>query len=230
MIRLRFPTTTEKHDRNDPQLLKNGMDRVDSPIRVGSLDARRNLPTKGKVIMETIVLSSAKHGQGVTTTAVALAATIAKGTIPGSGVKTNIASVVQSDELPAVLGVNAGEWLDEYVAPDLHAGHPRPKDTAVEVLDAGTLPVGTNGRHFLVIRPCYLALRAAMRQGTDIYEGVIFMDEPGRALTQSDIEQTLGIPIVAVVPVDPSIARAVDAGILVRRIPEIIAKPLRKVR
>lgn len=186
--------------------------------------------------METIVLSSPKGGQGVTTTAVALATTIANG-----GTKTNIRSIDNSDDLTAVLGLASSEWLDEYVATDLHAGQTRPEGTEVDVVDAGTTQdspavrenyrsIATSLRHFLVIRPCYLALRAAMRQGIDGYEGVILLDEPGRALTMKDIEDILGIPIVAVVPVDPSIARAVDAGILVRRIPEIIAKPLRKVR
>jgi MinD superfamily P-loop ATPase len=70
----------------------------------------------------------------------------------------------------------------------------------------------------LVTRPCYLALRAAVRQPTRP-SGVVLVEEPGRALRARDIEASLGVPVVATVLLDPAIARAVDAGLLLARLP-----------
>jgi hypothetical protein len=73
-------------------------------------------------------------------------------------------------------------------------------------------------RALLVIRPCYLALRAAVRQTTRP-TGIVLVDEPGRALRARDVEASLGVPVVATVLLDPAIARAVDAGLLLARLP-----------
>jgi hypothetical protein len=70
----------------------------------------------------------------------------------------------------------------------------------------------------LVTRPCYLALRAAVRQPTRP-TGVVLVEEPGRALRARDIEASLGVPVVATVLLDPAVARAVDAGLLLARLP-----------
>jgi hypothetical protein len=47
----------------------------------------------------------------------------------------------------------------------------------------------------------------------------VLIDEPGRALRARDIECGLGAPVVATVLLDPAIARAVDAGLLLARVP-----------
>jgi hypothetical protein len=70
----------------------------------------------------------------------------------------------------------------------------------------------------LVTRPCYLALRAAVRQQARP-TGVVLVEEPGRALRARDIEACLGAPVAATVLLDPAIARAVDAGLLLARLP-----------
>lgn len=70
----------------------------------------------------------------------------------------------------------------------------------------------------LVTRPCYLALRAAVRAPIRP-TGVVLVEEPGRALRQHDIEACLGVPVVATVLVDPAIARAVDSGLLAAHLP-----------
>jgi len=70
----------------------------------------------------------------------------------------------------------------------------------------------------LVTRPCYLALRAAVRHATRP-TGIVLIDEPGRALRAADVEASLGAPVVATVSLDPSVARAVDAGLLVAHLP-----------
>ena len=94
------------------------------------------------------------------------------------------------------------------------------------VVDAGTAGVendkqivealASEGRSFLVIRPCYLALRKAVLAQTKA-TGLIVLAETGRALSSDDVGHALNIPVIATIPVDPAIARSVDAGLLVHR-------------
>lgn len=77
----------------------------------------------------------------------------------------------------------------------------------------------------LVVRPCYLALRRAVTLGLRT-TGVVLICEPQRALTSRDVERALGAPVVAEVPYDPSVARAVDAGLLATRLPRSLAAAL----
>lgn len=78
----------------------------------------------------------------------------------------------------------------------------------------------------LVTRPCYIALRRALR--ADIRPtGIVLVDEPGRALTAVDVERALGAPVVAEVHLDPAVARAVDAGLLAARVPRSLITSLR---
>ena len=78
----------------------------------------------------------------------------------------------------------------------------------------------------LVVRPCYLALRHAVRAPVRP-SGVILVREPGRALRRSDVEQVLGAPVRAELDVDPVIARAVDAGLWPQRLPRSVQRALR---
>jgi hypothetical protein len=78
----------------------------------------------------------------------------------------------------------------------------------------------------LVIRPCYLALRRAARLGTRP-TGVVLICEPARALGRREVEDVTGAKVVAEIHVEPSIARAVDAGLLASRLPRGLARPLR---
>ncbi len=80
----------------------------------------------------------------------------------------------------------------------------------------------------LVTRPCYLALRAAIRQAARP-TGVVLIEEPGRSLRRGDIEASLGVPIVASSLLDPAVARAVDAGLLVARLPRALRHQMRLV-
>ena len=72
------------------------------------------------------------------------------------------------------------------------------------------------GRNTLVLRPCYLALRRAMEVSTWV-DGVVVVSEPDRALDAHDVERLLGARVLASLDVDPAVARAVDAGLLVQR-------------
>jgi hypothetical protein len=83
-------------------------------------------------------------------------------------------------------------------------------------------------RSLLVTRPCYLALRRAVRSPVRP-TGVIVVDEPGHGLRNRDIEHCLGVPVEAVVSLDPNVSRAVDAGLLASRLPRVMSRALRQV-
>lgn len=83
-------------------------------------------------------------------------------------------------------------------------------------------------RSLLVTRPCFLSLRRALGVGRRP-DGVVLVEEEGRALGRTDVEDVLGVPVVATVPVDAAVARAVDAGLLVARLPATIGRPLAAV-
>ncbi len=97
-------------------------------------------------------------------------------------------------------------------------------DSRRVIVDAGSAPappaelVRGADHALLVTRPCYLALRAAIRHPARP-TGIVLVDEPGRALGTRDIETSLGAPVVANVLLDPAVARAVDAGLLAARLP-----------
>ena len=104
---------------------------------------------------------------------------------------------------------------------------------AATVLDAGPHLPSTDAhlsatRSFLVVRPCFLALRAAARHhGTG--SGVVLVEEPGRALRSADVERALGLPVRASLAWDPAVARAVDAGLLTARLPSGLGRSLRRL-
>ncbi len=77
----------------------------------------------------------------------------------------------------------------------------------------------------LVVRPCYLALRRAVSAPLHP-SGVIVVREPGRSLSDRDIADVLGAPVVATVPVSADVARVVDAGLLASRRPWPLRKAL----
>jgi len=83
------------------------------------------------------------------------------------------------------------------------------------------------GSSLFVTRPCYLSMRRAVRIGVDA-DGVVLLTEPGRALNRKDVGDLLGLPVVGVVEVDPAVARAVDAGTLLRRMPASLTRGLRR--
>lgn len=78
----------------------------------------------------------------------------------------------------------------------------------------------------MVVRPCYLALRAGVA-AEERPDGVVVVEEPGRALVSRDVADVLAAPVMATVPLDSSVARAVDAGVLARRLPRVLAHALK---
>jgi hypothetical protein len=98
------------------------------------------------------------------------------------------------------------------------------------VVDAGTRPVpaalARRAAHsLLVTRNCFLGLHAAVASPVRP-SGVVLVEEPGRRLDAVDVEHSLGVPVEAVVLVDPAVARAVDAGLLLARLPTTLRRAL----
>ncbi len=104
--------------------------------------------------------------------------------------------------------VDAGCWID----PDISV--------------AGLLAEADD--RLLVTRPCYLALR---RQRSCSVEptGVVLIDEEGRSLRRHDVAEVVGAPVIAAPPLDPAVARAVDAGLLGHRVPRSLARSCRRI-
>lgn len=79
----------------------------------------------------------------------------------------------------------------------------------------------------LVTRPCYLSLRRALAAPIRPSAAVV-VAEPGRSLGPGDVSEVLGVPVTAVVPFDPAVARAVDSGLLATRVPRGLRRALRR--
>lgn len=88
---------------------------------------------------------------------------------------------------------------------------------------AATAPVS-----LVVVRPCFLAARR-LADGPIRPTGVVVVDEPGHRLDVVELSETAGAPVVARVPWDPAVARAVDSGSLAARLPRSLARSLRGV-
>lgn len=73
-------------------------------------------------------------------------------------------------------------------------------------------------RTTLVVRACYLTLRRGRRVGVAV-DDLFELAESGRALGTLDIEAVFQQPVTARCPVEPTIARSADAGLLARRPP-----------
>ena len=105
------------------------------------------------------------------------------------------------------------------------------------VLDAGVVrrcggvdplvvAVAAADHSLMVVRPCYLVLRAGVAT-EERPDGVVVVEEPGRALVSRDVADVLAAPVMATVPLDPAVARAVDAGVLARRLPRVLVHALK---
>jgi len=101
------------------------------------------------------------------------------------------------------------------------------------IVDAGTGPPPLELHELahaslLVTRNCYLAIRRAQRSAIRP-TGIVLLEEPGRGVRTRHVEASLDAPVVAELLVDPSVARAVDAGLLLTRLPRSLGSPLRDV-
>ena len=101
------------------------------------------------------------------------------------------------------------------------AGRPCPSSAAAVLASSST-------RSVLVTRLCFLGLRRAAAASLRP-SSVVVVREPGRVLDRSDVERSIGVPVVAEVAVDPAVARAVDAGLARSRLPRAFRSALAAV-
>lgn len=163
--------------------------------------------------MSPINLYSPKGGSGVTVTAAMLAIALAETepTVLVADSADEAGDLCAAIGLPATTsGVAVNDNLTLVVGPY--------RGDATVVMSSHTDVPGA--RNLLVTRLDYLALRRAVNlpQAPD---GIIVVEEPGRALHVVDAERAIGAPVIAVVAWDPAIARAVDAGLLGTRHPAL---------
>ena len=96
------------------------------------------------------------------------------------------------------------------------------------IVDVGTSAISmvallnASEHSILVTRACYLALRRA--QCGPPPDEVVLVVEPGRSLRRSDVSAALDAPVSSTVPWDPAVARAVDAGLLLSRLPRSLTR------
>ena len=113
--------------------------------------------------------------------------------------------------------------LGEHLA---EAGHDVIVDAGTSLPPSGLLDACT--QNLLIIRPCYLAVRRAAAAPITP-SAIIVVHEPGRALRALDIVAAVGAPVAAEVPIDPLVGRAVDAGLLLARMPRSLSTGLREI-
>jgi hypothetical protein len=172
----------------------------------------------------TIHVIGAKGGQGTSTVAALIAL---EAQDAGSRVTLVSADGNQGD-LRALLGLAASAG-NEHAAEAINFVNSA-DGPAVTVIDHGTSTADgrltDGGAIYLVVRgPCYLGLRRALALGVRP-DGVILLSESGRSLGRSDLEDVLGVKVVAEVEVSPQMARCLDAGIVsaTRRRPRLNLK------
>lgn len=106
-------------------------------------------------------------------------------------------------------------------------------DARCVVIDVGThaIPavsvVAEASTSLLVTRACWLAVDAAQRGPTP--DRIVLVEEEGRELSPSRVEELIGAPVAVAMRWHRDIARAADRGLLDRRLPRALAC-LRAVR
>jgi hypothetical protein len=127
----------------------------------------------------------------------------AAGPVPAAELRKNLAVALRDGLVPTVVDLGLAQ------SPAARA--------VLEVADAS----------LVVVRGCYLTPRRAVRAAPLAHaSGVVHVAEPGRAIGRRDVGGVLDRPVVAEVPVRAAIARAVDAGLLPARLPEVLARPV----
>lgn len=161
-----------------------------------------------------IRLVAPRHGQGLTTVALALA-------VAATADDREVALISEHlDDLCAMAGLATVEPGGELrLAPRLvAASHPRLfGDLTIEEVTVGATSHGPADLTLMVLRgPDYLSLRTASSSGLAA-DGVVLIREPWRALAPADVTSVLGAPVVAEIGHSDSVARSIDAGLILSR-------------
>ncbi|HUP70352.1 MAG TPA: hypothetical protein VM142_11120 [Acidimicrobiales bacterium] len=184
------------------------------------------------------LIAGAKGGQGTTTIASVVAA-LAAGHQPTTLVATRPGDVyaLTGTPIPSKLSSLTSIYPNLHLTGACQHGISATFDPSS---DASGIVVGDLGRlseideddqgdadadttRWLVVRgPCYLSLRAALEDPWRP-DGIVVLAEAGRPLVAADVTDVLGVPVVAQVPVDPAVARIIDAGLLLDRLHRLSA-------
>lgn len=174
--------------------------------------------------MRIVEFYGAKGGQGTTTTACLYALSQAQ-----AGQRVHLlASDITDTEIATVCGegyLSAEGWAT--LTSNVTWGVKIPSDTDLVIADHHITYDNEhwdrrNIERILVIRNCFLALKASFDDRPDAAVAIL---EPGRALGLADMERVIACHLHQL-PFDPSIARAVDAGLLVSRPPRVAMRAL----
>jgi hypothetical protein len=109
-------------------------------------------------------------------------------------------------------------------------------DDIVAVVDAGTTAggrvppaiVAAAQQRVLVTRACYLALRRSVGSALRPSDAIV-VHEPGRSLRVNDVAHSIGVSTIVELALDPAVARAVDAGLVLSRWPRLMVSRLREL-
>jgi hypothetical protein len=188
------------------------------------------------------LIAGAKGGQGTTTVATVVAA-LAAGHGPTALVSTRPDDVCALTGSPApatwasMASISANLQLFDAKPADGN-GDPDPASSPDGdgpqhvVVDLGRLSelaedhrletdCAADTSRWLVVRgPCYLSLRAAIDHPWRPH-GIVVLAEAGRPLTGADVSDVVGAPVIAQVPVEAAVARIIDAGLLLARLPRL---------
>lgn len=170
--------------------------------------------------MRRINFFATKGGVGCTTIAATYAVTHAT--------HGSVALVVRDDQWCAHLGLATVddvmmpyEFTENVWAVREHMLDDHNFDLVVGDLGVAVPPPGQT--NLFVTKQCYLSLAKFVRDGL-VATGVVLVTEPGRALQRVDVERACGASVYKTVDVTPVVARCVDAGLLVSRVPEELRK------
>jgi len=104
-----------------------------------------------------------------------------------------------------VAGKNYNGFGDDYDTVIIDAGTTNPTLGGLEI----------TGHTTVVTTLCYLSLKNLMANDTP--DEIIVLKEKGRALNVQDVESITNMKVYVVIPRDPAVARAIDAGMLTTR-------------
>jgi hypothetical protein len=80
-------------------------------------------------------------------------------------------------------------------------------------------------RSLLVVRSCFLAVHGTVGSAHRA-DGIVVVGDEERRIAEADIAAAVGLPVLASIMVQPAIARAVDAGLLLARLPRSFTRSL----
>ena len=191
--------------------------------------------------MDIINIQAMKGGSGTTTIAVALAALLNEN---NSHLRIGVHANKHRSDVQAVAGISGQE--------DIRCGNannitllPNPHGDNIDLNDAFDIVIVDNGHidgdpltepnphgdthNIYIVRSDYLSLRRGVRVLDQLDKDGIWVARTNKdgALGFRDVADVLGVNLTQMVeiPDDPKVGRAVDAGVLLRRVPDGL-KPL----